>query len=336
MTPAPLFRGSFPGLLRQMLASLIPVGAALCLLVFGWPGWRVFLASAVLTPVVALLALLAARVDRVAFDDEERRLRRPLRRPVPYGVVKAVRFIRTMGLLQVVARNERGRYEILLAALPERDRDAFEHAIRERSGEIPCVVSDYAPWKLSAAIVVLLAVLYGAGACYMTRRSPAASAACEELPPGDSAGRTVAMVHQGDGIAVRFPESYVGSRLTVIRTGGFRSVGDTGRLFLWLAGMRSEHDLFRYAACSRFGLVPLILKAVLLDRWEDVRVLTSGGGDDRVLGIRGRNQGRGEVRLLLENRPAGLEAVVAFAEPEGFDAETFRRLVLQARLEPSS
>jgi len=321
-------KGSFPGLLRQLLASVVPVAAALCLFLFGTPGWRVFLASAVFTPVVASLAWLISRLDRLELDDRDRVIRRPLRRPLPYGDVDLLLGVETLGQLQVVARTRRRGNEILLIAYPAGQREALEEVLGARMPRAAWRWSRYRSWRLTLLLIVLLGGLYGAGAWYFLKQTPAAKAICEAVAP--PAEVTAVFESRHEGLSLVLPADLQGVRLTVIPSGGFRSVGPTGRTFLWLAGIQTEHDLFRYAACSRFGFVPLVLRALLLGRWESVRILVSDRPPHRALGIRGYREGRGEVRLLLQNTAGGVEAVVAFPEPEGFDGAAFRRLVAAA------
>ncbi len=323
-------RGSFPGLFGQLLASVVPVAAALCLFLFGTPGWRVFLASAVFTPVVAAIAWAISRLDRLELDDASGALRRPLRKPLAYGDVEILLGVETLGQLQVVARTRRRGNEILLIAYPARERELLAQTLGRRMPRASWRWSRYRSWRLTALLVVLLGGLYGAGAWYFLKKTPAARAICEHVAAGSAADASFRYEHEG--LVLTLPEGLAGVKLTVIATGGFASVGPTGRAFLWLAGIQTEHDLFRYAACSRFGFVPLVLRALLLGRWESVRILASDRPPHRALAIRGYREGRGEVRLLLQNLDDGIEAVVAFPEPEGFDGSAFRELVAAARL----
>jgi len=321
-------KGSFPGLLRQMLASVAPVAAALCFFLFGLPGWRIFAASVVFTPVVAAIAWAISRLDRAQLDDASQTIRRPLRRPLAYRDVELLLGVETLGQLQVVARTRRRGNEILIVAYPASRREELEEALASRMPRAAWRWSRYRSWRLSVLLVMLLGLLYAAGAWYFIRKTPTAKVICEMVP----APAEAPAVFQSDsrGLTLTLPKELEGVRLTVIPTGGFRSVGQTGRTFLWLAGIQTEHDLFRYAACSRFGFVPLLFRAVLLERWESARILAADRPPDRALAIRGRREGRGEVRLLVQNAEERVEAVVAFIEPEGFDGTMLRKLVTAA------
>ncbi len=323
-----VLRGSFPGLLRQMLASVAPVAAAMCLFLFGVPGWRIFAASVVFAPVIVAIAWLVARLDRLEFDDQRQAIQRPLRRALAYEDVKALLAVETLGCFQLVARTHRAGTQILLIAFPEEERDRLERIVGGRLPQAGWRWSRYRSWRLVALLVTLLGALYAGGAWYFLRKTPAARVICEPVAP--AAGRTASFRYQAKGLILTLPEELEGVRLTVIPTGGFRSVGQTGRTFLWLAGIHTEHDLFRYATCSRFGFVPLLFRAVLLDRWESARILASDRPPHRALAIRGKREGPGEIRLLVQNAEEGVEAVVAFPEPEGFDSEALRRLVTTA------
>jgi len=315
-----------------MMTALLPVAVALCVLLFGLPGWRIFLVSLLVVPVVLLAGWGIARIDRLRLDDARRVFRRTLKKPLPYDELELVRTVETGGLVQAVARTRRGRVEILMFGLAPGEQERFVKAVAARCPGISFQAGRFAGWKLSALVVALLAAVYAGGVFYYQRNSPTASAACESVPAaGDGPARFISRTV--NGLSIRLPAAFAGAPLTVIRSGGFRSIGGTGRLFLTVSGIGSEHELLRYAACSRIGIVPLVLKSVLLSRWEEPRVWTRSGGRTQALLIQGHHEGRSELRLMVHNQEAGIEAVIALREPDGITTAERRELVAACAVE---
>lgn len=330
------YQGSFTGLAKQMVAAVLPVAAAICLLLFGELGARLFLASLLVIPMILALAWLVSRLDRAELDDGEGVIRRNWRKAIPYADVKVVRFIRSMGAVQVTATLESKRSEVLLFGLRLLDADTLEEGLERRCPNVTFERRAYASWKLTALAVGLLAAVGVAGHFYLARKSPASLVSCAVAPPAPSADSGEPLVREGEGIVVTLPREFEHAQFTVARLFSFEETGRTGKAFLVIAGLNSEWSLFRYAACSRFGFVPLVLKAVLLSRWEDPRVLTLKTGGADLLLVTGQREGVSEGRVLVHREDGGLEALVAIRLNEKLGADELARLLGQITIAPGS
>jgi len=331
----PEFRGSAAGLGKQMIAAVVPIAAALGFLLFGPLGGRMFLVSLLIVPLLLAFAWCIARIDRIRFDDTERVIRRTLRPPVPYGRIERVRFVESLGVLQTIAHVGK-RTELLTVGLNAEHGEDLQQALRARSKGIEFDSRGYAAWKLTAIAVGVLIASSVAGTFYLESKAGSNAAVCAEAPvPGAPSQAGDPIVREGEGVVVTLPRELERTRFTVVRIGNFQETGRTGRAFLAAAGIGSEHELFHYAACSRFGVIPRILKGALLSRWETPRVYTLDRPGATTLLIAGRRDDAAEARILLHDEATGLEALVAVLLSEDLDAPTLATLLPQFTIAPN-
>ncbi|MCP5119186.1 MAG: hypothetical protein GY953_50945 [bacterium] len=271
------FSGSFTRIARQMLIVLAPLAAAVCLMLFGPPGLRIFVLSLAMAPVLLLLAFAIARVDQLAFDYEHNRWLRPLRRPLPADSIASVQLVETLGLIQATARTHRGSSEMLLAGLPAARGAELVRAIENSSRTAQVTSRRVSVWKPALAPALVVGLPHIGAIAYHHRKTPAAATGCTaENWPAGTRGTTT---HQLGGASFSLPGSF---QLTERRSGQlhFRTQegidlvvapgsdpepgGRAGAVFLRAAGLRTEHELYRYACCTRFAIIPLLLKRVVL------------------------------------------------------------------------
>ncbi len=329
----PEFRGSFTGLAAQMIAAVLPVAAAAGFLFFGPVGGRIFLVSLLLMPVLLALAWAISRVDRLRFLDAERVLLRNLRPPVAYEDLADIRFLESLGTVQVTGRAGK-RTELLSAGLVRDEAERLRRALRERVPGCDIESRGYAAWKLTAIAVALVAGVSMAGSFYMEWKAPVVGVDCAEAVPAARAAERPTLERAGEGVVAKLPAVLEGRRFAVAQTGSFAETGRTGRIFLAIAGLDSEWELFHYAACSRFGLVPRLLKIVLLSRWESPQIYTSTRGSTKALLVAGRRDGVSEGRVLLYDETSQLEAMVAVILDEELTVPLLATHLSQFSLQP--
>jgi hypothetical protein len=335
-TSGPEFRGSVTGLAKQMIAAVLPIAAAVSFLLFGSLGGRIFLVSLAIVPVLLLFAWFIARVDRIRFDDTERVIRPTFRSPISYDRIERVRFVESLGVLQSIAHVGR-RTELLTIGLDGEKGEDLQRALHQRTKGVEFDSRDYGAWKLTAIAVGVLIASSIAGSIYLERKAGATAAVCAAAPaPGAPSRAGDPIVREGQGIIVTLPRELETTKFTVARMDKFTETGRTGRIFLEVAGLRSEFELFHYAACARFGVVPRMLKGALLSRWETPRVFTFERDSVRILLVAGRRNETAEARILLYDEATNAEALVAVLLSAEFDATTLASLLPQFTITPGA
>lgn len=333
---SPEFHGSTLGLAKQMIVAVLPIAATISFLLFGPLGARMLLISLAIVPVLLVFAWLIARFDRIRFDDSEQVIRRTLRPPLPYGRITRVRFVESLGVVQSVVHMG-SRTEILTVGLIAEEGDDLRGALRSRCPDVQFDARGYSGWKLTVAMVALLFAAYLAGSFYLERRFPAIATACAEAPePGAPSLAGAPIVREGEGIVVSVPRELERTRFTVGQMTRIRESGRAGQTFLKIAGFQTEFELFHYAACARYGLIPNLLKGVLLSRWADPSVYPSHRNGTLSLLISGRRDGKTGARILLYDEPARIEAFVVVDLSDEFSLTTLATLLPRFTVAPAT
>lgn len=311
--------GSFIALFKQMGLVVIVSGFAICLALFGPTGPRVFVVSMAVLPVIALIAWFVSQTDRLTFDDRYECVRRKLRGPVEYSEIRHVRLSEFLGVVLAVAGTREGATEVLMVSLPAGRRKALRDALKQRCEEVKIKTVRYSAPKWLAVVLGIVVIGYAVGALLIKQRYPAANATCQPVF-GDSAETGSRSISAG-GVAVTIPDTFeaavkdggvsvtdsdTGLKIVLAPPDHGHMLGRSGRLFLAVSGIRGEYELFDYACCSSFGGVPLMLKAVVLSRWQDGRVLRWSAGNSRGI-LFGRLAGKVDARLLVSDRGTGEE-----------------------------
>lgn len=319
------FNGSVRALVQQMAAAVLPFVAAVCFLLFGSVGWRLFLVSLVVVPGIVLLAFLMAWADRLTIDVTERVLRRRFRPPLPFDQVASVRCVHSLGQVQMAVKTRRGATQFLMVALDARELPRFIEALKGCCPEAEVYTSRYPVWKLIGATLAILLALYLFGAWFLQRRHPGTAADC--IPISSAGGAGAAVSRRLAGVRVTLPGELDTARLAAAPAASMESLSGSAWFFLRAAGITSEYELLHYACCSRFGLVPLILKTVLVAGSADVRLYEFHKAPIAALAVV-RSTGSGSsTRLFLFNRDDQTGASVVLHTSELLDESNLPHLL---------
>jgi len=309
----------------QILGVLLPFEAVISLVLFGSIGWRLFLASLALLPLFLFLALLLARMDRLVLDDKAGRLRSRLRPPLEYGQIESLRFVEWMGLAQVAVRTRSGRVQTLLNSLDASEARRLENALTERIPGLPVRSRRYAGWKMIAGLVGVVLVFYWVAGLLVHRRFPDAPAGCTQIIPADAGVSGEMVTHRNGKVLVRWPAEIQRQRPSLMPRTDVASLNLSGRLFLRSAGFEGEYDLFRYACCSKFGLVPAILKAVLAERWKFLSIYVFDRPPRHGLCFAGLRGGEPAALLALRNEADSAEVTILLRPRASLSGEWFKK-----------
>ncbi len=319
-----LFQGSFRGLVLQILSVLLPFEAVISFVLFGSIGWRLFLASLALLPLFLILALLVSRMDRLTLDDEARQLRIRFHSPLEYGQIESFRFVEWMGLAQVAVRTRSGKVQTLLNSLDGSEIGCLENALAERIPGLSVRRRRYAGWKMIAGLVGVVLVFYWVAGLLVHRRFPNASTGCLQIILADAGVSGEMVTHRDGKILVRWPVEIQRQRPNLMPRTKVSSLNLSGRLFLRSAGFEGEYDLFRYACCGKFGLVPAILKSVLVERWKSLSIYVFDRPPRHGLCFAGLREGEPAALIVLRDKAAA-EVMILLRPGTPLSEEWFKR-----------
>ena len=334
------FRGNWVIYLRQVGLFILILGPLVAVVMVGgaWP-W-VFAASLLpILPFLGLFVLIVGRWDRFRFDDGKRVVLRPLRKPLAYETINGFALVRTGPLFYIEAITGRfGRPRLLMAG----DGRDLDHAMAELEGrfsEVSIEERSFPVYGLLAGVGAAILFVQLTFVYYLSTTSPGVSVSCEpmQLPaatPAQSDGEVYRLpgvgftapaefrLVQGDERAGRYVfESTSNEQLLIVQRGLLADMADgegtwlvrepeTGRLspgvFFYVMGVSDSFDLLKLVYCERFGVIPLVLKGVLLSSEGGDRAEQIGFHEFEEEGYEGlihnyTLDGRGRAEILIRH-----------------------------------
>lgn len=321
------FRSSFALLALQIVGLLIPFSAAISYLMFGPAGWAFFVYPLGLTLALLVVMGVAALADRISLDDNYQQIKRGWAPPLSYHEIKSVRFRQCLGLARVSADTHGGKSVLLLMALNTRAKRRLRRALLERLPGITAKTERRSGLLLVSLLAVLLAVFYF-GAIYATGHwVQAVNTPCTAVSSAGEAAGGEAVIDAA-GMRYTLPDSFrqvpdrrggvlfadaaTGDSIRVVPPLGLESLGRSARWFMHFARLRSDFDLLRYACCSEFGVVPAMLKAVVVRRWTNPKIYRFDSAQRRALLLGGAGNAGMEFRILVHDQESGAEANLVY------------------------
>lgn len=335
-----------------------------------WP-W-VFAASFVpILPFIGLFTLIVARWDRFRLDDEKRVVQRPLRKPLAYESIKGFAFVRTGPLFYIETVTGRFARPRLLMAGDGRELDRAMSEIEERFGEVPIEERRMPIYGVLAGVGVAILLVQLSFVYYLRTTAPGVAVQCEPTeiaaPISDLAhGATYRLPGVGFSLPDEFQpvqgneragryvfEDVSNQRMVIVRRGLLADMADaegawlvrepeSGRLspglFFYLIGVENSFDLLRFVYCARFGVIPLVLKAVLLSsegtgRAEEVGFHEFGGEGYDGLIHSYTLEGRGRAEILMRHRETRSEIAMSIRGREPIESAQWAALVGAVRFD---
>jgi hypothetical protein len=354
------FQADAGGFIRLALTHTVVFGCFLTVILFGSLWFGLFALSVLLlAPGLALLYVLVRRWRYVYLDDARGSVRLPLR-SVPYDKISGLRVVATGDLLQITLRTGRWTKVPLLAAWGKEQGDALLEALRERCPDAP-VRRRNIPWWASIGIpLAILSPCYLAFHFYLQGAYPWVNTSCQRVDwvissdrfpqrPTYEVGGVRFSVPRGfeevkptpEASALQFQDPSSGSELVVTEglfEGGLVSGGSQEREFgsinewlISLLGVESGYDLVQWVYCSRFGTLPLVLKALILRRKgadDSSGILLYEWKNDRwqaLIKVEGRSESRAEI--LMAEVPTRREIYLVLRQPGAIGEELLTDVV---------
>ena len=325
------YQGDAAGFIRQIVSHVLPPACLLSFCFFGSIGLEVFaLFCLVSAPVIGAFYLFVKSWDRLALDDDTGEVRLALRR-LPYESITSFRVVVIGDLAQISVAPHWWNNTPLLAALSREKNEALLRSLRSR-----CPKARVRETILSRRVTIglplaAIALLYMGFHFFVMGGSPEAGVVCEvENWYREDGALTYGAMRQLGAIEFSIPAGFEPSddassdgdfwftsmdppaNLSVYG-GVFARPSTPGlgpTLSAWpldTVGLDTGYGYFRWVYCSRYGVLPLLLKSLLLGRssgsapapielWEIDHPLWRGL-------VKVDNQpGRGQAEILLSMR----------------------------------
>ena len=330
------YQGDAAGFVRQIVSHVLPPACLLSFCFFGPIGLKVFaLFCLVSAPVIGAFYLFVKFWDRLSLDDDAGAIRLAIRR-LPYESITTFRVVVIGDLAQISVAPHWWNNTPLLAALSREKSEALLRSLKSR-----CPKARVREMILSRRVTIglplaAISLLYLGFHFFVMGGSSVAGMVCKAgnwyredaaltygperklggiefaVPAGFEASDDASF----DG-GFEFNSTHPSANLSVYG-GVFASPSTPGlgpTLGAWpldSAGLDTGYGYFRWVYCSRYGVLPLLLKSLLLGRssgpvpapielWEIDHPHWRGL-------VKVDNQpGRGQAEILLSMRATGEE-----------------------------
>jgi hypothetical protein len=313
----------------RIIGPVLAVGPVLCFFLVGERWLRLFVASLVILPFLLLFALLVSLMDTFSFDDANRQITRRSKRPVPYNEVQSVELVAAGGLIQAKVRTGRRRKEVLAVGLSAADEPGLrrEFAKRFRPESIHATKSSI--FKEAAVVLLLVGAVYAAGQAYLQRKYPAISVDCTQVDWKIGSETMNESSYTLSGMSLRVPPPFhlvrqsksellfqdtILERVLIARPTLYEKRDDqTKAISAYLLGIRSDYSLLRFGYCARFGIIPLMLKGVVLSNVINPRIYEVRSGAYRALVVSALRGARTVATMVVVDEQTGSEVSVSLS-----------------------
>ena len=290
LTEETTYQGDAASFVRQIVSHVLPPACLLSFCFFGPIGVEVFaLFCLVSAPVVGLFYLFVRFWDRLSLDDDTGEVRLALRR-LPYESITTFRVVVIGDVAQISVVPHWWNNTPLLAALSRKKSEALLRSLKRR-----CPKARVREIVLSRRVTIglplaVIAILYMGFHFFVMRGSSEAGVVCEmENWYREDAALTYGLARKLGGIEFAVPIGFEplddasfdgGFEFTSVDPpanlsvygGVFASPSTPGlgpTLSAWpldSVGLDTGYGYFRWVYCSRYGVLPLLLKSLLLGR----------------------------------------------------------------------
>lgn len=343
------FSGSALRILWHNSLSIPIIGLAVSIGLLGGNWSYLFLASlAAVLPVVAVVTAVLAWANRFSLDDARQAFVKPGGRTIPYDRVIGVYLAQRGRSLDVFVKRGWMHMTALAEAVPAGQAEQLR---RELEGRFPGRLHRRSRWTSFAPVIViciLLLLLLAGSHLFLYRRYPQLHRTVGTLEPAETKAKRVRPpVEFVEDFGFTPPEGYryVGEnkgelyfedgprkqRLKVVGILDRKLLREQADLFRYAMGVRNYADLLDLTYSSRFGVIPLFLRAQDLAGLEEV-ALYSFGPPLRGFIRQGRREKTEETHIVVFGERPGQEVHFFFSGPKRIPERTLRRFVAGIKL----
>jgi hypothetical protein len=309
------FKGSALNILTYNTFVILLLGTITSIGIMG-PNWPfLFVASlVVMLPLVLAVTAALAWANRVSFDDERREFVKPGGRRIPYDRVRAISYAGRAGALDVYVKRGWMYTTSLVEAVPEEQGRLLRDELAKRFPDRMHPRGRWAAFVPAAAIIAVTLAAFGGFHLFLHHRYPQLNARLRtlerlerdqqrSLPPLEYAGAFGFTPPQGfryigeESGELYFEDRSKKQRLKVVSNIVRRIFDEQALLFRRAMGVADYGDLMTLTYRSRYGIIPLLLRATDLAGLEQAAIYEIGAP---VRGfVKQGRQGREEVTHIV-------------------------------------
>ena len=328
------FKGSGLKLLAKVTLYVLIGGLVLSVVFMGENWGRLFIFVTMLTgPFVLTVVLIAGLCDYFSFDDEKRVIVKRFSRAIPYDSVVAINVRRNGGLLQVsVRRGFLGRTTLVLG-LKAGEEDRLMVELGRRFPQNLIRRTRLADHTILAGVLALIIAAGVVGHVYLYRKHPQLGMTPQHTAwnSGDKFSKKTpryflytfsfllpqnfALVIDKD-IELVFQNQATKTKIAVAY--GLRAEKGKGLEALVRRGLGigDYADILDLSWSARIGIVPLVLKGIMLADLREASVHRLEQAPLRGFLMRGKRGNEEVVEILLMNRSSGEELELYLSGPK--------------------
>jgi hypothetical protein len=285
-----MFTGNTLQILKYNVVAILSFGLAASIGLMGRNWHALFFSSlVVMLPVILLVTLVLAMMNRFSFDDEQQAFLKPGGRRIPYSRVKSVHVAERGSGMDVFVKQGWMHMTSLVEAVPAGRTQQLLEELRKR---FPEKMHTQHGWRSGLPILAILGILLLSlvvGHVLLYQRYPGLNAplrVLERIEPGKE--KTLPPLEFIEEFAFTPPPGYryIGEesgelyfedkvtkqRLKVVAGIQRRIFNEQAIFFRYAMGVANYADLMALAYHSRLGMIPLFLRAMDIDGLEQVEV----------------------------------------------------------------
>jgi hypothetical protein len=352
MKESHMFKGKIIALLQHTLLSIALFGLVTSIGLMG-PQWTPFylFGLVLFLPVSLPILLLAARVNRFSFDDRSGAIVKPGGRQTDYGKIKGFLIVergKTMDLYMKLGPWHTTR---LVLMLEEREGPRLREELQRR---FPAEIVQVRRWPRAATLLIAVTCLvlaFGAAQGFLYNTYPqlhAAPRAIEAAPVAEEkAGKrhlrrqvgefrfelpgSFDFIGEREG-ALSFEDSERQLRMEVITNVSREGMARHAVLFRYGMGVRDYAELTAFVVRARHGVIPLFLRALAVQRLDDVALYQTGPPQLRGFIMQGRRGSEQFTHVFLAGALPRQELHLFITGPVRVSEEMLRSIVSGVRL----
>jgi hypothetical protein len=315
-----MFKGKNRALLIKVLLYMIVTELLISFLLMGSEWNHVFAVFLIVSaPIVLIYVILMSYLNCFAFDDQRDIIARPWRRHISYKNIRTIYLIQKDGTLTVRIKQPRPWKTTLVRSFVITEKDRLLEEIAKRFPQETIQEKKVAEWRnlvVIAAAITLLGLAYHAFFFHSHRNLLTAPKQIDfqnNFAPNKSEKtyniksfrftlpkRFQEEQKEGDNI-IFFSNKKEGVLTRVVYHSEKGPVSRGELLLSYGTGMKDFFDLLCIAYPARFGVIPLLLKEMVLGDLTDTEVYEFRGSSLKGFIMRGKSDKQKIAHLLLRD-----------------------------------
>jgi hypothetical protein len=238
-------------------------------------------------PLIVFFGMLISRAGKFSFDDEQQQIIKPFKRRIPYQSIMRIDINETGRLMQVSVKRGFLRGTPLSYALDSRDKQRLKEDLLKRFPQMVIREKRFVDWKSIGVILTAVVFLTAAFHLYLYRSNEALNVIpCQvtwkssERPAKNTRQYSVGNFRVSlpgrfqltgmDEGALQFEDRLNKTEIKFIAGARLVILGPKADFVEYASGIHDYYDVQKTAYFAQAGIVPLVLKDMILAGLSDV------------------------------------------------------------------